>query len=161
VAWVGDARSRSEARARFWPLFERYAVEKNLEFSGRIVEKYADVCALAIAHEGVRVERFSGRIARVRLESLAQIDPSLHGGGGLFYEVEIDSLEALFAAAERKYQTLALEGFDAEEVGGLIRRMRPKGFDRIVRIGSAHTFSTLWDGYDLLRAFSRSVDVAL
>ena len=60
---------------------------------------------------------------------------------------------------KRKDQTLSHFGFDHEEVRALARALNGRGIDRIVPIGRALQFHRYWDGYDLLRSFTRTVYV--
>ncbi len=58
-----------------------------------------------------------------------------------------------------KDQTVTAFGMEKEELARFITEYRPKGINRIVPFGQAMEFSTIWDGYDLLREFCREVDL--
>jgi hypothetical protein len=46
-------------------------------------------------------------------------------------------------------------GFPADELVAFAEHLAGRGVDRMVPIGAALTFSAIWDGYDLLREFTR------
>ena len=85
--------------------------------------------------------------------------PRDHCGGGLLYQAYISTLGELAAVVERKDQTLSYFGFDATQVRQLARALNGRGIDRIVPIGQALSFNRYWDGYDLLRSFTRVVSL--
>jgi hypothetical protein len=60
----------------------------------------------------------------------------------------------------RQDQTLTYFGFTADEMVSFAQRAGGRGIDRIVPMWRALEFSTVWDGYDLLREFTRLVTVS-
>jgi hypothetical protein len=56
-------------------------------------------------------------------------------------------------------QTLVYYGYDSNEVRDLAESLAGRGIDRFVPVGNALTFSTDWDGYDLLQEFSKRVAI--
>jgi hypothetical protein len=56
-------------------------------------------------------------------------------------------------------QTLSYFGFDRARLEDFARTMPTRAVDRIVPIGTALDFSTVWDGSSLFRVFSREVEV--
>ena len=64
---------------------------------------------------------------------------------------------SLFAKA--KDQTLTYFGFEKEELKNLVRTLRGKAIDRIVPVGQALDFTTVWDGYDLFGEFTRRINL--
>jgi hypothetical protein len=82
-----------------------------------------------------------------------------HVGGGLFFQVQLDSLHALVPLLRRRDQTLTAFGFSGDELRALARSLGGRGVDRIVPFGQALAFHRYWDGLDLLQALSRRVGV--
>jgi len=68
-------------------------------------------------------------------------------------------LEGLPQLLTEKDQTLSYFGFAREEIRNLALSLPKRAVDRIVPIGSALNFSTVWDGCDLLQTFSREIDL--
>ena len=60
---------------------------------------------------------------------------------------------------DSKDQTLAVYGFAKKDLEGFAWQLGGYGLDRIVQIGQALDFSTVWDGYDLFTYFTREITV--
>jgi len=58
-----------------------------------------------------------------------------------------------------KDQTLCYFGFNRDDLTQLARILPTRSIDRMVPVGRALAFSHVWDGVDLLHAFSRRVDI--
>ena len=41
----------------------------------------------------------------------------------------------------------------------LIKTIRPSGIDRVVPVGRTMDFSLYWDGNDLIKSFSRTIEI--
>lgn len=83
--------------------------------------------------------------------------PRQHPGGGLFFQVRLERLDALVPLIERSDQTMSCFGFDPAALAELARALGPRCPDRIVSVGYALRFHRYWDGYDLLDALSRRI----
>jgi hypothetical protein len=88
----------------------------------------------------------------------ATLDRTTQGGGVLFHAA-IDKLDKIAPFVEGRDQTLTHFGVDIAELTALAMRLRGRGIDRIVPIGEALQFDRVWDGFDLLRGFSKLVVV--
>ena len=73
---------------------------------------------------------------------------------GLFYEREIDSIGGMIPFMEAKIQTVVSSGDDQDEKYEEIRSADCPGGDRVVAIGEALDFSTVWDRKDLVELLS-------
>ena len=80
------------------------------------------------------------------------------GGGTLFF-TRTDSLADVAALARRDLQTIATFGFTQPEKLDLAVRLNGNGGYRIVPIGEALNFDSVWDGLDLMQQFSRQITV--
>jgi hypothetical protein len=76
-------------------------------------------------------------------------------GAGAFPFAQVDSLLELVPAMNRQDQTFTHFGFTRDELREFALALGGRGVDRIVPFGSALTFGSLWDGYDLPREFTR------
>ena len=81
-------------------------------------------------------------------------------GAGSFPQLTIGSLGELTRLIGRRDQTLSVFGFEREELEHFLSEAGGVGFDRVVPWGSALSFSSVWDGYDLLREFTRIATLA-
>jgi hypothetical protein len=79
--------------------------------------------------------------------------------GGTLLEFPINELSDIAVFAERRDQTLAQFGFTKDEAGTVVKKINGRGFDRLVPIGEALTFASIWDGYDLPAHFTRLVAI--
>jgi hypothetical protein len=80
-------------------------------------------------------------------------------GSGYFYEYAITCLDEIAPIVTSKYQTLTYFGLPKDELAAFVRRNRLTGIDRIVPVGKTMDIGIMWDGYDLIRTFSRACDV--
>ena len=78
-------------------------------------------------------------------------------GSGFFYESYISSLSEITPILNRKIQTVTYFGINKNCWEEVIQKNNPKGIDRIVPIGKALDFDIIWDGIDLLSAFTREI----
>ncbi|MCO8273454.1 gamma-glutamyl phosphate reductase [Actinoplanes sp. TRM 88003] len=76
-------------------------------------------------------------------------------GAGAFPFAEVGSLLELVPAMNRQDQTFSHFGFGRDELREFALALGGRGVDRIVPFGSALTFGSIWDGYDLPREFTR------
>ena len=98
-------------------------------------------------------------VVRTELHDLPTNIDDFRCTGGFFSEYTIDILDDIAPIITRKYQTLAYYGFEKSELDAFVKNNRLSGLDRIVPIGRTTDFSLTWDGYNLIEAMSRIVDV--
>lgn len=164
VVWMGEDEPVERARHEFWNLMESKIREKKATMPPAVaMDKLVAASSLALSASGpVRIESTNtSMINRILLRRAEDIKRDLHCGGGLFYELRINSLDELEQIVSPKDQTITVFGIDRKELREFIRRRLPHGINRIVPIGQALEFSTVWDGYDLLREFCREIDVTV
>ncbi len=157
ICWVGTPDDTRKAAERFWPMLETLAktADRGIALA---LEKYKTSAALAI--EGKVSHLFlNGPISRVQLTSFSAVDRNKHCGGGLFYEIVIESLEDVFKNISKIDQTLTIFGFNTSEITLLLMNTRPKGICRIVPIGKALDFDVSWDGISFFREFTREINI--
>jgi hypothetical protein len=120
------------------------------------------VSAYGLAADGVatRVHAHGPSVLGVDLAPGAT-PPRAWLGAGLFPVAVVASLDDLAPLLRRRDQTLTHAGFDQTELLTFVAALGARGLDRIVPIGSALTFAALWDGYDLLREFTRTLTLRL
>ena len=161
VTWVGIEEDNKNAQKLFWSALEKYVLEQQPEeiAPADIVNKLVAECSMAIENS-VEIKQIDNPyINRVKIKNINEINEPLHCGTGLFYELEIDSLDNIFLHATKKNQTISYYGFTKKELTSLIYNNMPEGIDRIVPIGQSLDFSYIWDGYDLFRNFCREIEI--
>ena len=160
VAWRGDHSSFEEASQAFFGQLAEHVVEKQYRVdTGNALAKLQQGSEAILERAVNRYRSYGNELVVATLERLAQPLPD-HPGGGFFYEARIDELADLADVVERRNQTLGHFGFRIDELRQLVDVLNGRGLERLVPIGQALQFDRYWDGYDLLRAFSRVVYVS-
>jgi hypothetical protein len=146
--------------AKFWGMLDMKVLEKRPGLAAdRAMDKLVSQYSMAVEHD-VKIEKGeSGYVGRVMLKDYRDIDIGLHCGGGLFYELEVEDIGKMADFITRKNQTVGVFGFDREELKTFVVEKMPDGIDRFVSIGRALEFSPVWDGVDLLREFTREIEI--
>ncbi|MBF0308629.1 MAG: acyl-CoA reductase [Magnetococcales bacterium] len=158
VFWIGEAGAGlEEARRLFWQELERIVDLKKPEWQPHVaMDKQVAAAAIGLTVEGVHLlPGGTAHLQRLWFEDPGSMPRERHCGGGLFFESRLADLDALFSWTRSKDQTVTLFGYSREAIGSSVRRVGPEGVDRIQRVGEALDFAPIWDGHDLLRAFSR------
>ncbi len=83
----------------------------------------------------------------------------LRGRFGLFYEMELENLEAIFDRISEKVQTCVTFGVSGEMLAKRLADCQVRGVDRIVPVGQAMDIGVYWDGYDVIGSLSRGLVV--
>ncbi len=160
IVWKGDKESIENAKTSFWEGIHVYLSPEFAEISAAdIVNKLVVSQSMAITADAVLPSTKNNLISRVQLNSLDELQTDLHCGAGLFYEYSINELKELMPLASRKIQTVGCFGVSSEELKNFISEQMPQGFDRFVPIGKALDFSPVWDGYNLLDEFTRTIEI--
>jgi hypothetical protein len=151
AVWVGTADHCQAASARL------YGAVAAIEGAGgqdaaTMVARMSQITRAIIDHPVRALTSFGPHLVVLTLDGFADLraDP---GDGGTLFEWHVADLQALVPHLRRKDQTLTHLGFSQDD----LLRLAQGGFDRLVPVGQALAFDVLWDGQDLLRAFSRSV----
>ncbi|MDY3986809.1 MAG: acyl-CoA reductase, partial [Peptoniphilaceae bacterium] len=161
VVWFKDGGDIA-ARERFWEGLAKIANEEYVPDAYRAARKY-ETAALVLMDEEVGQEtvmRHYGKNALYVLAVSRPVQESLiacldfHPAFGIFFEWEIESLNALASAADHRTQTLTCLGPEPKEIANALIQSSCAGIDRIVPVGQALQMGFLWDGKDLLREMS-------
>lgn len=85
----------------------------------------------------------------------------LHCGNGLFFEQVYPDVGSFFRSLTDKEQTLSVFGYSADDIQRNVDLLSARALDRVTQVGSALAFDTVWDGIDLLQAFTRHLSITL
>ena len=158
IYWVGDEKTVSDAKDRFWSVLGRIVREKYSLPAILSMDKLVAVCSAAIGLDGVHlVDSDDGMIKRLCLDHLNDRLPEHRCGGGLFYEYRDTSLEAIYPFINTSFQTLSVIGYEPGEIISKMVSKRVRGIDRVVPVGRTLDFDLVWDGYDLIQTMSRVI----
>ena len=160
VVWIGDREATEQAAESFYA-----ALDGVISHKGYRVEARGAIDKLLFRSRAVLDDRARG-IDELSSELLVLDAPDLHAargefaGRGTFFDLKLRRLGDLAGTVSRRDQTLTAFGFTDSELSSLVRDLNGRGIDRIVPIGDALTFSIwVWDGHDLLQAFTRRVHI--
>ena len=161
VLWHGTAAEAEAASARFWSVVEAASGSFAQSMQAvQFVNKLVAQCIAAIDGIATRLRPAASNI--VSVATLARLDPPahdlLHIGGGFFWQAHLPDLDALAPLLDSGSQTLTSHGIAADIWADWTIR-HAAGIDRIVPVGQALQFDTIWDGMDLLREFTRLVAI--
>lgn len=162
VAWIGVEAECDRASEDFFKRVELQVNARDYRLPpGPRLNKLTFVSRTILDHNSVtRSFDYGPAITVLELSGIGDI-PREHCGGGLIYRIRVAALADLAPIIERRDQTLTHFGFEDSEMRGFVRLLNGQGIDRVVPIGQALTFNRFWDGYDLLREFTRTVYLQL
>ena len=158
LVWVGSDPTCETASRSFLASLEREVESRSYRLApGARLNKLTFACRTILDWPSVKRQLDYGtEVTVLQLGSLAAAGRE-HCGGGLLFQAWTPALQDLLKIIERRDQTLTQFGFGHDELLALIRAVNGRGVDRIVPVGQALTFHRYWDGYDLLREFTRTV----
>ena len=155
ICWIDTTEHLQDL---FWERFLKFVVKKEILFDEKgAVDKLMAEIKLAI-NQNITVKNEKS-IFKVKLQNLQALEIDTHCGLGLFYEVNLKTLEELFTYVTREYQTLSIYGFDKKTIKNILQDNKPLGIDRVISLGKAMEFSPIWDGYDMMQNLCRIIDV--
>src|SRR5436190_2891839 len=155
VYWVGGEADATRARKDLETRLLAVIGSKRPEVDAAMaVEKRVATYGLAAEGAATGIHFAGNALATVDLAEPGLI-PRRWLGVGTFPQARVDALADLAPIVQRRDQTVTHFGFAAEELVAFARTLAGRGVDRFVPVGDALNFSALWDGYDLMREFTR------
>ncbi|RKF49719.1 acyl-CoA reductase [Paraburkholderia fungorum] len=160
IFWIGAASAVEDAQAVFTTLLRQIVDARGPRIDAAMaIQKHAATYGLAAEGVADAVRFIGNEISTVQLTTPVRL-PRRWLGTGTFAQLRVDSLDELTPLLLRQDQTLTYFGFSADDMLSFAQRLGGRGLDRIVPMGRALEFSTIWDGYDLLREFTRLVTIS-
>ncbi len=161
LIWLGTEADTIKASARFWAeLQQQVTIHEYALPTGAVLTKLASGHQAVIDQPIVKQQVLSNEITVFDLDSMEKLSRN-HPGLGVFYQCRAENLSDLSNYFVRKDQTLTYFGIAADELLSFATELNGKAIDRIVPIGQALAFNRYWDGYDLLREFTKCVYIDL
>lgn len=161
VLWHGEVQEVQEAARRFWPEVQRQAQSFAPAMQTvQYVDKLVAQCSAAIDGTVQRIRSTGTNLVSVAgMDRIKLPDTALlHIGGGLFWEAHLPALTDLTPLLDARSQTISSFGIAEPIWADWVQRSAAQ-IDRIVPLGQALQFDTIWDGQDLLRDFTRLVAI--
>ena len=160
VLWLEDGGEET-CRSRWWEAVAAQAARRYPFGPFQTARKLERLCLSAMTMQApavTRIARYGGNLVYMaELARPAGPLPPLKGGFGLFYQGTLGSLEELPPLLTPKVQTLVCGGVDPDQTAALLARLGARGVDRVVPMGRALDFDTIWDGKDLIASLSRVI----
>jgi hypothetical protein len=159
IFWTGPTQTVSVAQRAFFNLLNQVVELRGPRVDAPMaIEKH--VAAYGLAAEGIAddVRFIDNEIALIQLAEPVHL-PRRWLGTGTFPQYRVASLNDVAPLLQRQDQTLTYFGFTASEMKSFAHEVAGRGIDRMIPLGRALEFSSIWDGHDLLRDFTRIVTV--
>jgi len=156
VVWVGD--TPPQVSTLYNDLIAVLKARQHVVESGTDVSKFVFANTLLATGVSDKAVRYSAELLVLDSPMQSTMLANVHGGGVL-HQTHIDAIDALEPLITRQLQTLTTYGFTTEEKVALAKQLNGRGGYRIVPIGDALSFSSVWDGVDLLKHFSRYIPI--
>ena len=148
---------KNEAKKVFWDL-EHDLVLKKYHFQPIMgIDKLANVYLLAATKANIHLEdRKDNFIFRVKVHDLNPELMEFKGNSGFFFEYDCDNiLDIRKFCTDVQCQTIGFMG-EKNMIMPLLKS-GIKGVDRVVPIGRTMDFDFIWDGYNLVERFTRTI----
>jgi hypothetical protein len=157
VIWVGEQEICERASTAFYDELEGEVSRKQYALAtGPRLNKLTFAYRAILDQPVTRFQQAGPECAVLTLQEVSNLDRE-HCGGGLLFQAYAKELNEIAPLVIRRDQTLTHFGFTRDELRNLAGLLNGRGIDRIVPVGHALNFNRFWDGYDLLREFTRTV----
>lgn len=154
IFWLGDNTSAIE---QFWRSLDQHIKREQYEFQSALqVTKLSTAMTYATDETTDRVTT-APTFTRIQITEVDIEQREQHCGAGLFLESRVQTVEEVADRLADKDQTLSYYGVSKEELITLVRAISNRAIDRIVPLGQALNFSSVWDGQQFLTSFTRKV----
>jgi hypothetical protein len=155
VFWLGGEASYRDSAADFAARVSAAAQRRGYDLATSTrVAKFLHAHQEAIDGDLVAADALEPVMTSLYAASPAAASRRAQGGGVLVH-ARIDSLSDIAAHVEKRDQTLTHFGVGMDDLRAFARSLKGQGVERIVPVGDALQFDRIWDGFDLLRSFSK------
>lgn len=157
IVWTGS--KVKDAQDIFFKSLKSLVDEKYSMSAILAVDKLNSLCELALTHKNVNKVDSDNVVMRVSLKELSDDVLDYKMSGGYFFEYVTNDLKDLVPILKKQCQTISYLGVDPNAIQALVLQNGVRGVDRIVPLGHTMDLEFFWDGYDMIDAMSRNVDV--
>lgn len=157
IVWTGS--KVKDAQDIFFKALKSLVDEKYSMSAILAVDKLNALCELALTHKNVNKVDSDNVVMRVSLKELSDDVLDYKMSGGYFFEYVTNDLKDLVPILKKQCQTISYLGVDPNAIQALVLQNGVRGVDRIVPLGHTMDLEFFWDGYDMIDAMSRNVDV--
>ena len=159
VHWVGEPGPARRAQSEFVAALADLVRERGPRLDpGTVLDKYVHAYGLAVTGNAVQVRFLSNALTTVDMATPGGMLQNWAGPGVFAFSI-VPALRALVPVIGPRHQTITHFGFTERDLASFADELLGRGVDRLIPIGEALVFDNVWDGYDLLREFSRVMTV--
>lgn len=161
VIWIGENASNEQAQSIFWDaLADEINAQSPDNSPAYVMNRTTTLYRYAHDHDNTACMSGIGALpSRIFLPNMDEADRRYHEGNGVFIELYRSDLAQVVSLLTSTDQTICHFGFKRAEWISVLPHCPPRAADRIVPIGQALAFGQIWDGMDLLRAFTREMEI--
>ena len=156
IFWIKSriGKDMEKIRSRWWDAVAEEAKNYDLQ-PWMATEKYRMLCRMYARSRSLgTVKKWGNRLYVVPWKKADTGLAYMEAAMGIFYECEMDGVEDIIPLLGRKIQTIVSSGNRQEQLYRQLREAGCPGVDRVVRIGEALDFDTVWDRKDLIDMLS-------
>jgi hypothetical protein len=160
ILWIGPEDLSRNLRLYLWSELNKLVEERLQQQPNIALDKLNAFCIQSNSFKIKRLEPFENN--NLWFVELLELNPGLEEfkcHSGYFLEFFSQNLDDIKMIVSQKYQTLSYFGFERDFLIEHLSKLQLSGIDRVVQIGRGQEFSLFWDGYDLVRMLTRTVDV--
>ncbi|MFJ7838519.1 acyl-CoA reductase [Lysinibacillus sphaericus] len=154
IFWLGNNMIAIE---QFWDSLDHKIKVEQYEFQSALQVAKLSTALQYATNETTDCVSVSPEFTRIQITELDNEQREQHCGAGLFLECRVQSMEEVAAKLTDKDQTLSYYGISKENLNMLVNSISNRAIDRIVPLGQALNFSSVWDGQQFLTSFTRKV----
>ena len=156
VVWTGSAKE--EAKDIFWGNLSALVKEKYYFRPIQSVDKLSMEYIASVSGFGAMKQNSKGdnRLVRIQVSELLPKLMDYRGNSGYFYEYDCDDMMMISGFCNDTHcQTIGLLG--EKKIVEPLLKSGIRGVDRVVPIGHTMDFDLVWDGYNLVERFTRTI----
>ena len=158
IFWYGNKTNK--AKIKFWTELHYFAKSNyNLEYASSFY-KYDRLLSDILTNTNyINHTNYGGYIYCINLKNKHINLTDLVSRWGYFYQFDIKNINMVLNFSNNNTQTLTYFGFKKEMILKNFDLKYFKGIDRIVPVGQALDINLNWDGYDVINALTRIIDL--
>ena len=158
IFWYGNKTNK--AKIKFWTELHYFAKNNyNLEYASSFY-KYDRLLSDILTNTNyINHTNYGGYIYCINLKNKHINLTDLVSRWGYFYQFDIKNINMVLNLSNNNTQTLTYFGFKKEMILKNFDLKYFKGIDRIVPVGQALDINLNWDGYDVINALTRIIDL--
>jgi len=158
IIWYG--KNYKTIRIKFWNNLNDLVKKKYDLSESSAVDKYTKFCSAIINIKNIKmVDKYENSIHTIFLDKINKNNHLNRGKWGLFYEYNLLNIDKLEEYINNKYQTLTYFGFEKNFFEKFLLNNQIKGIDRVVPIGRSLDMGLIWDGYEINKFLTRTVEL--